>query len=145
MFSDAAAVIAPLWTSFAWVHDAAAVHSPILWITSAQPNSGKTTLAHLIGYLTPRSLLCTGVSEAALFRSIELWSPTMIVTEADKIWHDNEPLRAAVNSGYTRGAGVKFPGKEENPKGRKVPQFRLRAMEQELPTARINMGLKNCG
>jgi hypothetical protein len=30
----------------------------------------------------------------------------MIVTEADKIWHDNEPLRAAVNSGYTRGAGV---------------------------------------
>ena len=30
----------------------------------------------------------------------------MIVTEADKIWHDNEPLRAAFNSGYTRGAGV---------------------------------------
>ena len=46
------------------------------------------------------------ISEAALFRSIEKWQPMIIVDEADVLLVDNEPLRAVINSGWTRGAVV---------------------------------------
>jgi putative DNA primase/helicase len=39
---DGALAVA-LWIMLAWVHDEVATHSPILDITSAEPNSGKTT------------------------------------------------------------------------------------------------------
>lgn len=85
---------------------AAAVHSPILLVTSPEANSGKTQLLSVVGFLVPRALLCVEISEATLFRSIELWQPTIIVDEADVILINNEPLRAVVNSGWTRGASV---------------------------------------
>ena len=91
---------------FAWVHDAAAVHSPILLVTSAEANSGKTQLLSVIGFLVPRALLCVEISEATLFRGIEMWQPTIIVDEADVILINNEPLRAVINSGWTRGSCV---------------------------------------
>jgi len=82
-----------LWSMMAWVHSRAATHSPILMISSPQPNSGKSTLLGVIGFLTPRSLLCVGLNEAVLFRSIDLWQPTLITDEADTAFVDNEPLR----------------------------------------------------
>jgi hypothetical protein len=106
VLSDDAALAVALWILVAWVHADAAVHSPILWVTSAEPDSGKTTLSALVGFMAPRGLIAAEISEAALFRSIELWLPTIVVTEADVILVQNEPLRAVVNSGWTRGAGV---------------------------------------
>jgi hypothetical protein len=106
VLSNEAAIAIALWILLAWVHDVAAVHFPNLLVTSAEANSGKTTLASLISYMTPRALLTVGISEAALFRSIEIWHPTVVVTEADTLLVDNEPLRAVINSGWTRGAGV---------------------------------------
>jgi putative DNA primase/helicase len=106
VLGDEAALATALWVLLAWVHADVVVHSPILWITSAEPDSGKTTLGHLVEFLTPRGLTTVGISEAALFRSIELWLPTVIATEADTMLKDNEPLRAVINSGWTRGAGV---------------------------------------
>jgi hypothetical protein len=106
VLSHDAAVAAALWILFAWVHADAAVHSPILLVTSAEANSGKTTLLVLISFLTPRCLVCVEIGEATLFRGIELWQPTIIVDEADVILINNEPLRAVVNSGWTRGATV---------------------------------------
>ena len=106
ILSNEAATVVALWILFSWVHDTAAVHSPILLVTSAEPNSGKTTLLNLIGFLGQRAISTVGVSEAALFRSVERWTPLILVDEADVILVDNEPLRAIVNSGYTRGIGV---------------------------------------
>ena len=80
------------------MHDAAALHSPILLVTSAEANSGKTQLLSLIGFLVPRALVCVEISEATLFRGIEKWLPTIIVDEADVILINNEPLRSVVNS-----------------------------------------------
>jgi hypothetical protein len=82
---------------------------------------------------------CVGTSEASLFRSIEMWTPAIIVDEADTILIDNEPLRAVVNSGYTRGSGVPrcigdnntphlfptFCPKALGMKGRKLPDTTL--------------------
>jgi hypothetical protein len=139
ILSDDEALIVALWIMFAWVHDAAAVHSPILLVTSAEANSGKTQLLSLIGFLVPRSLLCIEISEATLFRGIEMWQPTVMVDEADVILINNEPLRAVINSGWTRGACVpRCIGDDNTPhafptftpkvigmKGRKLPDTTL--------------------
>jgi hypothetical protein len=100
------ALTAALWILMAWAHSGAAIYSPILLATSAEANSGKTTLLNVIGFLVPRSLCTVGVTEAVLFRSIERWEPTIIVDEADTLLVHNEPLRTVINSGWTRGSGV---------------------------------------
>ena len=103
---DEEALTVALWILFAWIHDTAAVHSPILLVTSAEPNSGKTQLLSVVSFLVPRPLLCVEISEATLFRGIELWQPTIIVDEADVILINNEPLRSVINTSWTRGSSV---------------------------------------
>jgi hypothetical protein len=106
VFSDDQATAVALWVLLTWVHADAVVHSPILMVTSPEGNCGKTTLLDLIKFLTPNSLITVGVTGASLFRSVELWTPTLIVDEADATFVDNDDLRAVINSGWTRGAGV---------------------------------------
>ena len=139
ILSDDIALTVALWILFAWVHEVAAVHSPILLVTSAEPNSGKTQLLSIISFLVPRALLCIEISEATLFRSIEIWQPSIIVDQADVILINNEPLRAVINSGWTRGACVpRCVGDDNTPhafpvftpkaigmKGRKLPDTTL--------------------
>jgi putative DNA primase/helicase len=139
VLSDDEALTVALWIMFAWVHDAAAVHSPILLATSAEANSGKTQLLSLVGFLVPRALVCVEISEATLFRGIEMWQPTIIVDEADVILINNEPLRSVINSGWTRGSCVpRCIGDDNTPhafptfcpkvigmKGRKLPDTTL--------------------
>jgi hypothetical protein len=100
------AQVAALWIMMAWVHSRSIVHSPYLMVTSPQRDSGKSTLLGVLGFLAPRSLLCVGLNEAVLFRSIDYWTPCLITDEADTVFADNEPLRAVYNSGWTRGSGV---------------------------------------
>ncbi|HUS97785.1 MAG TPA: DUF3631 domain-containing protein, partial [Hyphomicrobiaceae bacterium] len=105
VMSNEAALAAALWSVFAWAHDAA-VHSPILLVSSPEAECGKSTLLGLINYLVPRGLVIVEVSPAVLFRMIECWHPTLIVDEADDAFKNNPELRAVVNSGWTCGAGV---------------------------------------
>jgi putative DNA primase/helicase len=100
------AVAVVLWTAMSWVHERSAVHSPILMVTSAERDSGKSTLLGILAFLVRRSLLSVGVSAAALYRSIEKWQPAFVIDEADTIFRQNEDLREVVNSGWTRGQGV---------------------------------------
>ena len=104
-FNDDAATAVALWIAFTWTHDAA-THSPLLLVTSAEMNSGKTTLLSLVRFLVPRPLFIVEISSAVLYRAIEKWTPTLIVDEADVIFKQNPELRAVVNSGWTRGMGV---------------------------------------
>ena len=96
---------AALWAVFAWTHDAF-VHSPILLLTSKEPNSGKTTLLELLKYIVPRGLSSAEISAAALYRVIGKLNPTILVDEADTIFRQNDDLRQVINSGWTRGSGV---------------------------------------
>ena len=135
VMSAEAALTVALWIIFTWVHAAAAIHSPILIVTSPEAECGKTTLLGLIGFLVRRALSSVGISSAALYRAIEKWGPTVVIDEADVAFVENEELRAAVNSGWTRGQGVlRCEGDEHEPrlfatfcpkaiglKGKKVP------------------------
>jgi hypothetical protein len=107
-----------LWIMLAWVHDEAATHSPILDITSAEPESGKSTTLGLISFLLPRCVSSVEISEAALYRAIELWQPSFAIDEFDSILasDDKAGLRSIINSGHTRGQGViRCVGDEKTP------------------------------
>ena len=100
------ALVVGLWVMFTWVHEKAAVHSPILLVTSPEPNCGKSTLLGVVGYLVRRSLVSVSIKGPALFRSIEKWQPTFVVDEADTAFANNDDLKEVVNSGWTRGQSV---------------------------------------
>ncbi len=66
VISDDQALAITLWVLFAWTHHVA-VHSPIMLLTSAEANSGKTQALNVIQFMTPRALTSAGISEAVLF------------------------------------------------------------------------------
>ena len=100
-----AATAAALWVMLAWVHEAA-VHSPILLVSSPEAECGKSTLLDLIKFLAPRGFLFVDVRAPVLFRVVEKWHPTLLVDEADDAFKSNVELRTVINSGWTRGTGV---------------------------------------
>jgi hypothetical protein len=107
MSYDHALAIA-LWIMLAWVHDEVATYSPILDITSAEPESGKSTILGLVSYLLHRCVSSVEISEAAIYRAIELWQPSFAIDEFDNVLanDDKAGLRSVINSGHTRGQGV---------------------------------------
>ena len=105
VMDDEPALTVALWIMFAWCHSAA-VHSPILLVSSPEAECGKTTLLGIISLCTPRGMMFVQISPAALYRMIEKWHPTLVVDEADTAFKENNDLRAVVNAGWTRGAGV---------------------------------------
>jgi hypothetical protein len=94
-----------LWIGHSWIQEHA-TYSPILFVTSPERDSGKSTLMGIIGFLARRSLLSVGISAAALYRSIEKWHPSFVIDECDEAFVDNPELRQVINSGWTRGQGV---------------------------------------
>ena len=113
------ALVIALWIIFAWVHDEVATHSPILNINRAEPESGKSTTLGLLSFLTPRCVSSVEISEAALYRAIELWRPCFVIDEFDSVLanEDKTALRSVINSGHTRGQGVvRCVGDDKTPK-----------------------------
>jgi len=108
------ALTVTLWIMFAWAHDAA-THSPLLLVTSSEPESGKTTLLGIVGLLTPRAISTVEISEAALYRAIEKYRPAFVIDEFDTalsvagIDANKTALRGVINSGHTRGQLPPFP------------------------------------
>jgi putative DNA primase/helicase len=152
---DQATAVA-LWIMLTWVHEQAAVHSPILLATSAEANSGKSTLLGLLGFLVRQALLSVSISGPALFRSIEKWGPTFVIDEADTSLVNNDDLKEVVNSGWTRGQSVircdpethdprpysTFCPKALGMKGRKLPDTTLSRtiiieMKRKLPNETV--------
>jgi len=115
-FDNALAVA--LWIMLAWVHDEAATHSPILNVTSAEPESGKSTTLGVISFLLRRCVSSVEISEAALYRAIELWQPSFAIDEFDSVLagDDKTGLRSVINSGHTRGQTViRCVGEDKTP------------------------------
>ena len=113
---DGAAPALALWTMFSWTHDLSHV-SPILCFASPEKRCGKTTALSLVKGLTPRSILASNITPAALFRSIEKWRPTLIIDEADTFLRDNDELRGVINASHVREAAfvVRTVGENHDP------------------------------
>lgn len=95
------AVAAALWAAFTWVIDYVQV-APIAFIVSPEKRCGKTQLLDLLGRFSRRPLVASNISQAAVFRVIEDYCPTLFIDEADSFLKGNEPMRGILNSGHTR-------------------------------------------
>jgi putative DNA primase/helicase len=137
------ALTVALWLMMSWVHDEVATHSPILNVTSAEPESGKSTTLGIVALLAPRCISTVEISEAALYRAIKLWSPSFAIDEFDSVLANTEDktgLRSAINSGHTRGQGVvRCVGDEKTPE--LFPTFAPKAIGmvgRKLPAATLS-------
>jgi putative DNA primase/helicase len=106
-----------LWVVFTCFIDDVGV-SPILAISSPEKRCGKTTVMSILGNLVRKPILASNISAAALFRTVELWKPTIIIDEADTFIRDSDELRGIINSGHTRSTAyvIRTVGDDHKPK-----------------------------
>src|SRR5262249_49620384 len=106
-----------LWIIATWFEPAAQVAS-ILNVASPVMRCGKSTVLSLIGKLAKRSLSASSISPAAVYRTIEKHTPTLIVDEADAFFGDNEELRGVINAGHMRDTAfvIRTVGDDHEPK-----------------------------
>ena len=95
-----------LFTAMCWIHNAVATHSPILGVTSSDPDSGKSTLLSILELLVPKPFRGAELTGAAAFRTIDREHPTMIVDEADHLFQRKKDLVDIINASWTRGTPI---------------------------------------
>lgn len=105
-----------LWAVHAHCIDASPI-SPRLALTSPEKRCGKTTVLRILAGLVPKPLPTSNITPAAVFRTIEVARPTLLVDEADSFAKDNDELRGILNSGHARdGNVVRLVGDDHTPR-----------------------------
>ncbi len=114
---DDTATAVTLWIAATWFVDVAQV-APIAMITAPEMRCGKSQLLSFMGKLSFRPLQAAGISSAAVFRTVEKYSPTLFIDEADAFMKDNEEMRLVLNSGHTRDSAfiIRTEGDNHEPK-----------------------------
>jgi putative DNA primase/helicase len=113
---DAAAYAVALWCVATHTFDSFFIF-PRLTLRSPTPRCGKTTLRDVVAGLVSKPLSVDSILAAALFRTIELARPTLLLDEADTYLGDNEDLRGILNSGHRRdGRFIRCVGDDHEPR-----------------------------
>lgn len=97
-----------LWTLMTYTFDSFDA-VPYLVISSPAPRCGKTRLLECLELVVSKPRRASNISEAALFRSIEKFSPSLLLDEAETLSGKSERaeyLRQILNAGNRRGAVV---------------------------------------
>lgn len=92
---------AALWIIHTYCMEVLTV-SPLAHISAPEMRAGKTVLLTAMMRLSWRALSVSSISPSALFRAVELWSPTLGIDEVDAFLKDNEEARGLINSGLYR-------------------------------------------
>jgi hypothetical protein len=99
-----------LWAAHTHAPLSALAQSPILAVTSAVKQSGKTRLLDVLEHVVRDPWRIARPSEAVLFRKIDADHPTVLLDEIDAIFNDRagstEGIRALFNSGNRQGTKV---------------------------------------
>lgn len=113
---DGAADAISLWVLLTYCHNAFNV-LPLLGITSPTKRCGKTTLIEILQALTDKGLAASNLTPAAAFRTIEKYSPTLLIDEADTFLKNNDELRGIINSGHTKSSAfvIRVEGDNHEP------------------------------
>lgn len=102
--SESAALAIALWILFTHVFRSFAI-APLLVLSSPEPRCGKTNALTLLLRLVFAPLSTSNVTEAAIYRAIEMWRPTLLIDEADTFMVGNKKMTGIINSGYKAAAG----------------------------------------
>lgn len=107
---------AALWAAFTWLIDVVNI-APIANITAPEKRCGKTVLLGALARLTCRPLAVSNIAPAALFRALELWTPTLLIDEVDAFLAEHEEARGILNAGFTRDSAfvIRCVGDEHMP------------------------------
>jgi hypothetical protein len=81
-------------------------HSPRLNIRSPTKRCGKSLLREILERIVARPLPAEGITAAAVFRTIEKYTPTLLLDEVDAFAKDDDVLRGVFNSGHKRGGSI---------------------------------------
>lgn len=107
---------AALWTAFTWFIDVVDV-APIANITAPEKRCGKTVMLGALARLSCRPLAVSNIAPAALFRALELWTPTLLIDEVDAFLAEHEEARGILNAGFTRDSAfvIRCVGDDHTP------------------------------
>jgi hypothetical protein len=114
---DGAAEAIALWILWTYCFDHFRI-APILAIISPQKRCGKSRLLEILNETCEAPLLASNITAAAVFRTVQMYHPTLLVDEADSFLPKNEELRGVFNSGHTKASAfvVRCDGETNEPK-----------------------------
>ena len=78
----------------------------MLAATSAEIDSGKSTLVAVAGRMSPRYSLNIEMTGPSLYRTVDATKPMLVLDEADDLFIRKSDLKHIVNAGWTRGAKI---------------------------------------
>lgn len=121
--------------------------SPLLIINAPERACAKTLLQTVLASLSARALSASNATPSTLFRSVELWMPSIFFDEADTFFKDNNELLGMVNAGYKSSGFVLRSEKVEDsfiPK--KFPVYGAKsiagiALEKHLHDSTMSRGI----
>ncbi|OIQ83195.1 DNA primase TraC [mine drainage metagenome] len=145
VLDDEQADAAALWVAFTWFIEVVQV-APLAIVNAPEKACGKSQLLDLMGRISARPLPAANATTAALFRSIELWHPTLLVDECDTFIKENEELKGLINAGYTRSNAfvLRVVGDDHTPKQFSVWGAKALAgiaLEKHLPDATMSRAI----
>jgi len=113
-----ASTVVALWVAGTYVFNKFIIF-PKLSIISPEKRCGKTTLLEVIDAFSCKSLLASNITPAAIFRVIDMYSPTLIIDEADTfISGRNDEMIGIINSGHRKSSAkvIRVTGDSHTPK-----------------------------
>ena len=116
---DHAAPAIALWTVYSYLVVSHGHIAPTLAITSPEKRCGKSTLLGWLYRVVEKPMLAANITAAAIFRTIDAWSPTLLIDEADSfLGESGDELRGILNSGHTRDTAyvIRVSGEELEPR-----------------------------
>lgn len=75
---------------------------PKILISSPDKRCGKSTLLEIMEVFAYRALMASNISSSAIFRCIQLFTPTLILDEADTFMKNNPEMNGILNAGHKR-------------------------------------------
>ena len=94
-----------LWTLHTHTFQSSPI-TPRLQIKSPEPRCGKSRVMDILEAASHRPLKVENITAAAIFRTVEMVRPTLLLDEADTFISTSEELRGILNSGHSCGGAV---------------------------------------
>jgi hypothetical protein len=95
------AIALTLWIAFTYFTRVVET-APLLVVNAPDSSCGKSVVTAILKYVVARPLSVANSSMAFVYRSIELWEPTIIFDEIDTFMKANSEVIGVINAGYTR-------------------------------------------